>query len=337
MPTEPKISVIVPVYNSEAYLKKCLDSIRFQTYSNLEVICIDDGSTDNSCSILEEYAAADSRFRIFKQENSGVSIARNSGIEVATGEYISFVDSDDWCLLTLYQEFVNTLNKINQDIDIYNFNSAVFMDDKNDAFPIRSFELSDWVNHQSKYTVHTFDDCQKPFTRNMAVTNKIYRREYLTEQNILFPPGLKYEDMAFNIISLLNAKSVLLNNEVLYRYRITDRITLSTEVVEKVFDVFRIADIIENEILRLGLYESMKYAFFQYKYNVFVKYYACCPEKMKESYFNEMKFRLLSAETNDLDERIASHLRNYDVFRQVKNCTRRAFDKFYKKYSQMAN
>ncbi len=334
---EPKISVIVPVYNAEPYLRKCLDSIRFQTYTNLEVICIDDGSSDNSCAILEEYAGMDERFKVFKQENSGVSVARNNGIEAATGEYISFVDSDDWCLLTLYQEFVNTLNKIGQDIDIYVFNSAVFMDDKNDAFPIRAFELADWVKHQSKYTIHTFDDCQKPFTRNMAVTNKIYRREYLLENNILFPPRLKYEDMAFNIISLLNAKSVLLNDDVLYRYRVTDRVTLSTEVVEQVFDVFKIVDIIENEISRLGLYESYKYAFFQFKYNVFVKYYGYCPDKMKESYFNKMKFILLSAETNDLDSRIASHLRNYELFKQVKNCTRKAFDKFYKKYSQMAN
>ena len=91
-----KCSIIIPVYNVEKYLPKCLDSIVNQTYKNIEIICINDGSTDNSLKILEEYAQKDERIKIINQENQGVSVARNVGIDNATGDYILFVDSDDW-------------------------------------------------------------------------------------------------------------------------------------------------------------------------------------------------------------------------------------------------
>ncbi len=93
------ISVIVPVYNVEKYLSKCLDSIINQTYQNLEIICVDDGSTDSSPMILEEYAKKDSRIKIITRQNGGLSAARNTGVKNATGEFVSFVDSDDWILL----------------------------------------------------------------------------------------------------------------------------------------------------------------------------------------------------------------------------------------------
>ena len=95
MNNTPKVSVIIPVYNVEKYLQKCLDSVINQTYKNLEIICVDDGSPDNSGGILDAYAQNDSRIIVIHQENAGVSAARNRGLDAATGEYIAFVDSDD--------------------------------------------------------------------------------------------------------------------------------------------------------------------------------------------------------------------------------------------------
>ena len=92
----PKISVIIPVYNTESYLSRCLDSVLSNTYENLEVICVNDGSTDNSINILDNYKFSDERVIVINQKNSGVSAARNAGLNVATGEYIAFIDSDDW-------------------------------------------------------------------------------------------------------------------------------------------------------------------------------------------------------------------------------------------------
>ncbi len=327
---EPKISVIVPVFNSYNLLRKCLDSIRFQTYSNLEVICVNDGSTDESLSVLEEYKAVDQRFVIINQDNQGTGQARNNGLDAATGDYISFVDSDDWLLLNLYQTFIDDLNKLNSSLDIYMFNARQYSTCENDIFPANTLELADWNFHKSKYSIHTFDDCQKPFTRNLAVYNKIFNRNFIVGNKIKFPKNLKYEDMAFCIESCLYAKSIILNGEVFYRYRLEETGTASTEVVPKVFDIFRIVDLIENNILKFKLYESLKYALFQFKYNVFVRYYKYCPEHLKESYYNEMRFRLLSAETQDLDKKIASHLRDYELFLKVKNSTRKIFDNYYK-------
>lgn len=102
----PLISVIVPVYNTAPYLRQCLDSICNQTYQNLEVICVNDGSTDNSAEILEEYAAKDSRIIVITQTNAGPSVARNVAIEQAKGEWIASVDSDDWIEPDTYEYFV---------------------------------------------------------------------------------------------------------------------------------------------------------------------------------------------------------------------------------------
>lgn len=115
MPTK-KISVIVPVYNSETFLPKCLDSIINQTYKNLEIILIDDGSKDNSGKICDEYAKKDDRIVVVHKENAGVSSARNAGVAIATGDYIGFVDSDDWIESHMYQNLINILD--NYDVDI---------------------------------------------------------------------------------------------------------------------------------------------------------------------------------------------------------------------------
>ena len=104
-----KISVIVPVYNVEQYLPQCLDSIINQTYKNLEIICVDDGSPDNSGKILDEYAKKDKRIKVIHQENQGVSVARNTGLDNATGKYIGFVDPDDWIEADYYETLTANL------------------------------------------------------------------------------------------------------------------------------------------------------------------------------------------------------------------------------------
>ena len=99
----PKVSVVLPVYNVENYLKECLDSLVEQTYKDIEIICVDDGSSDSSLKILKEYAVIDNRIIVLEQKNQGAAVARNFGLSVATGEYVSFLDSDDVFSLNLFQ------------------------------------------------------------------------------------------------------------------------------------------------------------------------------------------------------------------------------------------
>ena len=124
MTSNVKVSVIVPVYNVEKYLKDCLDSVVNQTLEDIEIICVNDGSTDNSLAILEEYAEKDSRIKIITQENKGLGGARNTGLYHANGEYISFIDSDDWIELNTFEELYN-MSK-NLDLDMLMFQMKVF-------------------------------------------------------------------------------------------------------------------------------------------------------------------------------------------------------------------
>ena len=111
-----KISIIIPVYNAEKYLRKCLDSVINQTLKEIEIICINDGSTDLSLSILKKYATCDNRIKIINQENQGVAIARNNGLKYATGEYIGYVDSDDYVSSIFFELLYNNAKKYNADI-----------------------------------------------------------------------------------------------------------------------------------------------------------------------------------------------------------------------------
>lgn len=105
-----KISVIVPVYNCEKYITRCLDSILSQTFQNFECIVVDDGSTDGSSTICDKYAEQDARFTVIHQKNGGVSAARNAGIDACKGEWLAFVDSDDWCEPNMLKDMYNTIN-----------------------------------------------------------------------------------------------------------------------------------------------------------------------------------------------------------------------------------
>lgn len=118
---QKKISIIVPVYNVERYLSECLNSILKQTFNNLEIICINDGSTDNSAAILAEFANKDKRITIIQTNNGGVSRARNLGLDIATGDYIGFIDSDDYALPEMYQQMVDLLERNEADVSICSF------------------------------------------------------------------------------------------------------------------------------------------------------------------------------------------------------------------------
>ena len=117
----PQISVVLPVYNVEEYLRQCLDSLANQTFEDFEVICVNDGSGDSSLSILEEYASEDERFKIISQENKGLSGARNTGMDYIKGKYTIFVDSDDWLELNALEKLYNKITALDSDILMYKF------------------------------------------------------------------------------------------------------------------------------------------------------------------------------------------------------------------------
>jgi len=140
----PKISVIIPVYNVENYLEKCLLSVMWQTFNDIEIICVNDGSTDNSRIILEKYQKRDSRIKIIDKENGGLSSARNAGMKVATGEFYSFIDSDDWIENTMLEKLYNNITSLNTDISICAVNlydDTLQVLNKNDKYFSQQLEI----------------------------------------------------------------------------------------------------------------------------------------------------------------------------------------------------
>lgn len=134
-----KVSVIIPIYNVDQYLTKCLESVINQTYKNLEIICVNDCSSDNSYTILEEYFQKDNRIKIiYREKNGGLSAARNSGLDVATGEYIYFIDSDDWIGLDYIDGMVKAIEKANTDIVL---NTNIQSVDKNIITPFNGIDI----------------------------------------------------------------------------------------------------------------------------------------------------------------------------------------------------
>lgn len=203
-----KVSVIVPVYNVEKYLKRCLDSLINQTLSDIDIICINDGSKDSSLQILEQYAQKDSRIVIYNQENSGLSVARNTGLEHASGEYIGFVDSDDWVDLDFYEKLYNSAKNNNADIAV-----ADFIREHPNKKPkrLKLKEEKIYTTPEDKFMI-----CK--VHREGCVWNKIYRTEFIHSINLKFVPKMYYEDRDFTIRSLYFSKKLVTTPNTYYRY-----------------------------------------------------------------------------------------------------------------------
>lgn len=217
--TTPLVSVIIPVYKVEPYLRKCLDSIVCQSYTNLEVILVDDGSPDDCPQICDEYAIKDNRVIVLHKENGGLSDARNAGLDICKGEYISFIDSDDW-VNEKYIEYLLQLS-LNEDADIAicNFKDA-YNDECNLNHP--SFEKHSVFN-SSELLYHL---CKADLRGIMPTWGKIYSRNCFAQ--IRFPKGKLYEDARTNYKIYSTIKKACYTNVELYFYRIRNDSIMGT-------------------------------------------------------------------------------------------------------------
>ena len=205
---QPKISVIVPVYNVEKYLNKCIESIVNQTYRNLEIILVDDGSPDNCPQMCDEWAKKDDRIIVIHKENGGLSDARNKGLDIATGEYIGFVDSDDWIDLDLYECFVSKFKKNNASIIACN------------VVKVYEDKIEKNINEVKKevYNVEeALNELIHGRTFRAVVWNKLYHKN--TINKIRFPYGKTHEDEFFTYKVLSNANKLIYVPNKFYYYR----------------------------------------------------------------------------------------------------------------------
>ena len=250
-----KISVVLPVYNVANYLRKCLDSLVNQTFEDFEVICVNDGSTDLSLGILEGYALSDSRFKIISQENQGLSGARNTGIQHVQGEYVVFVDSDDWLEENALEELYNHVKGFNSDITMFKFK---FYDEKTSEFsegPFSNLEVIDPTFYTGNFNY--YDVLDIIFKISHAPFNKLYKTSFLRDLDAKFLYGSYYEDLEFFYKVFLKAKKVSVLPQFLYYYRLRNQ-SISTSGDEGSFDIFNVLDSTKQTIIDANIYEEVK-------------------------------------------------------------------------------
>lgn len=238
----PKVSIIIPVYNVEEYLGKCLDSAVNQTYKNLEIICINDCSSDNSRKILQEYKNNDDRIVIIDLEkNRGISAARNAGLDVASGEYIYFLDSDDWIDPDYIEKMVEAIHSANVDV-VYN-----------NTIEIGKYS-SNYFNREdlNKFS-NTFIDAKKAIlTIPWNVWAYLWKKTFLERINIKFPEGYKIEDLYFQMLTLCYLDELFIINGSAYHYLIKG---IPQKPKNNVQTILKTYNLIYEEYKKKGLLE----------------------------------------------------------------------------------
>lgn len=286
-----KFSFIVPVYNVESYLERCLDSLLDQTYDNFEIICVNDGSTDSSLKILNDYSAKYSKIHIVSQENKGLGEARNTGVKYATGNYIWFIDSDDWIeekSLSLLTEFIQ--NNGEKDMIVFNCYHTPNIHQKGRIFKAFWKEPS---NLNPIEYVRLLLDGQGLF----SAWNRIYRYDFYLESKFRFPKGF-YEDVPQLCLSI-KANSIGYLNEELYNYFYNEN-SIMRQVDCRILDSFKQSPIVENAICQYhDLFYDLEYFklrmlvdTFQKTKNAEIGVYKAFSEKYKKTYKFSLGFLL---------------------------------------------
>ncbi len=287
----PKISVIVPVYNVEKYLSDCLDSILNQTFADIEVICVNDGSTDSSRKILTEYEQKDKRIKIIDKENGGLSSARNAGMKVATGDFISFVDSDDWIDKTMLEKLYNNITSLNTDIAIcgvhqYDETNQKYIDDE------KYFSLG-YFDNSFDNRVFSYEDTTS-FIMDVCVMawNKLYRRSFLKMCNASFPDGLIFEDGPFFFSIYFKTQKVSIVRDLLYYYRINRPGSIVQRGGKQFLDIIDAVELMYNSIKNTSCFEKIKDIFYCRKADDIIFRYDTIDYSLKDKFSKKLRHKI---------------------------------------------
>lgn len=254
------ISIVVPIYNVEKYLPKCLDSILTQTMQNIEVILVNDGSPDNSLLICRHYAEKDRRIKIIDKINEGVAAARNVGLEAADGNYIGFVDPDDWIEPKMYENMYNKLSKSEYEVCLCNY----YKDDRLGSTPKLLKVKKDCLNKQEVIdeivaNMIGIDDIMPKYTYIMgSVWRCLYKKHFIDEHDLRFKKGISImEDLVFTVQVLLRCKGVCIDYNVWYHYRRNPKSTLHAYNPQMWEDQVQVHQLLEEILEQAELGEYM--------------------------------------------------------------------------------
>ena len=286
------VSVVIPVFNTELYLSTCLDSVLNQTLKNIEIICIDDGSTDNSLQILKNYQKKDKRIKIISKNNEGQGIARNIGINEAIGEYIAFVDSDDFIKEDMLEKLYKSC--ISNDLDMVMCKVASYNE--------LTCEINDSLWY---YSLGVFNDFEKKvfshkdtmdFTCEISVTpyNKLYKNSLIKKHDIKFAENLIFEDEVFFYDVYLKAKRVSIVDETLYYYRMNREGSTVDNAEDKDYsDIVSIFKLIIEKFKETNSWEDYKVYVSNRFIHLMLWRYSQTSKKFKKNFFYQLKQLLI--------------------------------------------
>jgi glycosyltransferase involved in cell wall biosynthesis len=306
-----KVSVIIPVYNTGEYLRQCLDSIVNQTLNDIEIICVNDGSTDNSLDILEEYQKSDSRIKIFSQENSGLSATRNNGFKHASGKYVYFMDSDD----TLELDSLNDLYELCEEksLDIVIFKLINVEEGTGRRYSERYYNMP-FLKQIVGDEVFSYEDVgEKLYDLAVSSPGKFFKSELISD--IKFPVGLIFEDNPFFIEAFFKAKRVYFYDEYLYN-RLRRQSSITTNYDLSFADSIPISNRIIEISKKYGHYDEFKDKIFNKKIFRIYDRYTSVGESYKQDFFREMKNDFTSFK-EEIEDNINLDEFNQCVFQNV--------------------
>ena len=286
-----KVSVLVPIYNVEQYLPECLNSLCEQTLKNIEIICINDGSTDASGAILDEYAKNNSNIIVINKKNSGYGDSMNRGLEAATGEYIGIVESDDFIDANGFEKLYELAKKT--DADIVKANYYYHSKDKD--------EVHEVVKNQKLNKAITISDDYSILLEEPGIWSAIYRRDFLNENRIRFrkTPGASYQDTGFFFKTACAAKKIVYTKNAYLHYR-TDNANSSVKSLEKVNYVVEEYVDIEKFLEKCEISDDVKYTIQAAKFGAFHWNLQRLPKDLAQDFIETIKREFTKAEKKGL-------------------------------------
>ena len=308
------VSIIIPIYNVEKYLEQCIKSLINQTYRNLEIILINDGSTDKSTKICEKYKNQDNRIVFINKKNGGAASAKNEGLKIAKGDYITFVDSDDFIEPDMIEYMVNTIKKYNSDIIQCSFtnlykNTERFKQDKIVEQKISSKDFLELF--LKKWDSSLF-------------WNKLFKREVI--ENVFFKEGRCIDDEFFTYKCVINSKSIVTSNKIVYNYRMRKSGVMKSESSQKQILKDRVDYLYERYELVRKIYKDLDKSFLEHLLTYYLiiskDYYV--DEKLLDYMKNNLKSKKGKIITSNIDIRIKMQIFKFmmtksDKYIQSKN------------------
>ena len=280
------ISVIIPVYNVEKYLRKCLSSVINQSFKNIEIICVNDGSSDNSLRILSEYEHLDDRILLISQSNKGLGSARNKGIEYSKGKYLFFLDSDDYIELNTLEELFNHAEKT--DADLVLFKAINYNSDEGKFFETRIYNMKNVSKVIGDGTVNYKDLGNLIFSISVTAWIKLYKRDLIELNNIRFPEDLIFEDNLFNWEVILASEKIAFYPKHFYiRRRHSNSITALMD--QRFIDSIKINRLVIEIFKKNNVFEEFKKELYNRRISLTYMRFCEIMSEFKEPYFEKLK------------------------------------------------